>query len=105
MTAMHAPELLTQLAAGNPAEQLVEELIRLRQKGLAFELAWNRSLRVLRWPKTKETRRQWKAVIEDGKAYYRSCYSHPGVRLTIGEIVQAMSLGADLHEESESVGA
>ena len=94
-----APELHRLLAAQKtPAEQLAEELVRLRTKGFDFELAWKRAMRVVAWPVTKETRRQWKASLEQCKDYWGQCYRNEGVRLTMDQIIEAMDLGFDVED-------
>lgn len=91
------PNLVLRLAERKaPVEQLADELLRLRRKGFPFELAWKRAVRAIQWPETKESRRQWKAVILGGKTYWGICYRNEGIRLTLQQIIDAMSCGTDL---------
>jgi hypothetical protein len=94
---MAAPDLHHLLVAQdqNPAEQLRNELLRLRGMGFEFDLAWKRAMRSITWPVTKETRRQWKFSLEACRDYWGTCYRNEGVRISLGMIIEAMDKGAD----------
>lgn len=101
---MEAPDLhhlLTAQSQQNPAEQLLDELVRLRRKGFGFELAWKRAMRSITWPVTKETRRQWKSSLEQCKGYWGTCYRNEGIRITLDMIIEAMDVGLDVDEDPE----
>lgn len=84
---MGGPGLRLKVAAPRkyplPTTQLRVALTAARDSGVEFESAWVASLREVRWPYDTEHRREWRAVIEEGKTIWQAAYERrelPDVR-------------------------
>jgi hypothetical protein len=64
-----------------PPTQLRELLTSARREGKSFELAWSIAMRQVKWPYDTTHRREWKAVLEDGRLVWMACYE----RREVGE--------------------
>lgn len=51
-----------------------EFLVDARRRGIVFEIAWAEGFRQVKWPYDTQHRREWKAVLEEGRTIWMACY-------------------------------
>lgn len=79
--------------AGTPAEQLREDLARLKSHGITFSAAWRSAISRIVWPPDGQTRKEWKAAVEATRPEWERCYHDCGEVVRIEDIVELLGTG------------
>ena len=67
----------------------------MKAKGFDFDHAWRIAFQRIRWPHDKNSRKDWKTVINGTKETWAACYRDEGHPIDVEALVSALHQGAD----------
>lgn len=72
----------------------------MKAKEIAFGHAWKMAVSRIVWPHDKQSRGEWKRVIEQTRSAWESCYCDLGEPLAVAHLINALDPEVDLHDDN-----